>query len=80
MILPKEAVNRIIFSDTRFLIILSPSLNEFTINWSRNKIDTFKMELTSHELECCGSRYEVRSLSNQDSIINHSRTIKVVVP
>jgi len=81
MILPKEAVGRISFHPTWFTISLNPSFNEFTINWSRNKIDTFKMDFTIEKGDdCCGRVINSLSLSNQDSIINHYGTIRVVVP
>ena len=81
MILPENAVMRIIYSSSSFKVLINPSITEFTINWSRNKVDTFKMETFREELDCCGEIPRLRSLSNQDSVIkNISGTIKVVVP
>ena len=46
------------------------SISEFIIDWSRNKIDTFKVQLTSSRTsnDCCDA-IRLISLSNQDSTI-----------
>jgi len=58
------------------------AITEFIVNWSRKKIDTFKIDYTMGEMDCCGTVFKTVTLSNQDSIINisPSHPIQVLVP
>ena len=72
------------FDPPEIILILNQSVKEFIIDFSKNKKDTFNIDINMKDNKCCGKVFDYYSLSNQDTVLCEAcftdSSFKVVVP